>query len=82
IFMVCVLVFRRGIVGEVYARVMGQAGKGDPLRIDRTRLVGPRLTQAIIWPKGGSTKPVMGSECGGVEISDASWRIIHGMAHL
>ncbi|WP_435053014.1 branched-chain amino acid ABC transporter permease [Mesorhizobium australicum] len=28
IFMVCVLVFRRGIVGEVYARVLGRAGKG------------------------------------------------------
>ncbi|MER8808436.1 branched-chain amino acid ABC transporter permease [Mesorhizobium australicum] len=28
IFMVCVLVFRRGIVGEVYARVLGRAAKG------------------------------------------------------
>ncbi|WP_435053969.1 MULTISPECIES: ABC transporter permease subunit [Mesorhizobium] len=28
IFMVCVLVFRRGIVGEVYARVLGRARKG------------------------------------------------------
>jgi branched-chain amino acid transport system permease protein len=28
IFMVCVLVFRRGIVGEVYARVIGRAGTG------------------------------------------------------
>ncbi|MBZ9909814.1 branched-chain amino acid ABC transporter permease [Mesorhizobium sp. BR115XR7A] len=28
IFMVCVLVFRRGIVGEVYARVLGRVGKG------------------------------------------------------
>jgi branched-chain amino acid transport system permease protein len=28
IFMVCVLVFRRGIVGEIYARLLSVAGKG------------------------------------------------------
>ncbi|TIO24376.1 MAG: branched-chain amino acid ABC transporter permease, partial [Mesorhizobium sp.] len=26
IFMVCVLIFRRGIVGEIYARLLGREG--------------------------------------------------------
>jgi branched-chain amino acid transport system permease protein len=29
IFMVCVLIFRRGIVGEIYARWLSQAGRGE-----------------------------------------------------
>jgi len=29
IFMVCVLIFRRGIVGEIYARWLGRAARGD-----------------------------------------------------
>ena len=29
IFMVCVLIFRRGIVGEIYARWLGRATKGS-----------------------------------------------------